>query len=124
MIQTEIVGGAVPTVVQRMTGVTDRLAVERGLASALELITQVIAKHASFDLLLDLRDLHFADLLAHRAWRVDFLAHPSIVQHIRCVAIIGNDTPPFQAERQLMETERCRFFVDRDAGQAWLAALN
>ncbi len=40
--------------------------------------------------------------------------------HVRYVAIIGDDTPPFRAEQELMDSEQVRFFVDAAVAERWL----
>ena len=120
MIHTELATSTGPLIVQRMSGTIDLIEVEQGITAALRLVDQVLGQHPAFDLLFDLRDLHFTDLRAHKAWRLGFLAHPAITQHARRAAIIGPDTPSFRAEQQLLETATCRFFVDVAAAHAWL----
>ena len=53
-----------------------------------------------------------ADLQAHKAWSQGFARNPALQAHVQYVALIDDDTPPFRAERELMETEWLRFFVD------------
>lgn len=70
--------------------------------------------------MLDLRGRQFADLQAHKAWSRGFARNPALQGHVQYVAIIDNDTPPFRAEQELMETERVRFFVDAASAEQWL----
>jgi hypothetical protein len=121
MISTEFVSSPQPLIVQRLSGTIDQTEVEQGINAAWHLIDQILAQHPAFDLLLDLREVHFADLHAHKAWRLGFLAHPTLMQHTGRAAIISSDTPAFRAEQQLLGTATCRFFLDGAAALAWLA---
>ncbi len=120
MIHTEIVVKTIPRIVQRISGTTTYTEVQQGIFTALHIIDQALVQSSNFDLVLDLRDLHFADVQAHKVWRTGFLAHPTIVQHARRTAIIGHDAPSFHAEKQLLETTTCRFFLDLSIAHAWL----
>jgi len=121
MIETHFSPSFGPTVTHRMTGVIDLLHAEHGATDALQLAKQVLLEYDSIDLLLDLRGAVFHDLQAHKAWSIGFVRHPDLQQHVRFVALVGDETDTFLAEQQLLESDRVRFFVDVDAGQAWLA---
>ena len=121
MIQTQLPSLGDATLLHRVTGSVDVPQAEQGAADALRLVQQLAQQHHTIKLLLDLRGLHFDSLQAHKAWKLGFVEHPLVHQHVRYVAIIGDDTPPFHAERELMETEQVKFFVDLALGQRWLA---
>jgi hypothetical protein len=121
MIKTVFSSSFPLTVTHRMSGVIDLPHAEQGAADALRLVKQVLLECDSIDLLLDLRGAVFHDLQAHKAWSMGFVRHPDLQPHVGFVAIIGDETPTFRAEQQLLESERLRFFVDADAGRAWLA---
>jgi len=64
--------------------------------------------------------MHFADLQAHKAWSQGFARNPALHGHVQYVAMIGDDTPSFRAEQELLETARIRFFVDEKRAEQWL----
>jgi hypothetical protein len=121
MIKTTLSPTLAATIVHRVTGVVDRQQAERGAAEALEFVQQVAAEQALLNLILDLRGKQFQDLEAHKAWSQGFARNPALHGHVRYVAILGDDTPAFRAEQELMQTERVRLFVDDAAAHAWLA---
>jgi hypothetical protein len=123
MIETSLSPTLAATVVHRVTGVIDRQQAEQGAAEALRFVQQVLTEQAPLNLILDLRGKHFQDLEAHKAWSQGFARNPALQGHVRAVAIVGDDTPAFRAEQQLMDTERVRFFVDEAVAQAWLHIL-
>jgi SpoIIAA-like len=121
MIETSLSPALAATIVHRVIGVIDRQQAEQGAAEGLRFVQQVLTEHDPINLLLDLRGKHFQDLQAHKAWSEGFARNPVLQGHVRSVAIIGDDTPAFRAEQELMDTERVRFFVDVAVAQAWLA---
>ena len=122
MIETTRSPTLAATVVHRVIGVIDQQQAERGAAEALRFVQQLSGQHGPINLLLDLRGMRFRDLQAHKAWSQGFARNPMLQEHVRFVAIIGDDTPAFRAEQELMDTERVRLFVDGAAAHAWLAA--
>ncbi|HEU5088549.1 MAG TPA: hypothetical protein VFT99_13930 [Roseiflexaceae bacterium] len=119
MMHTEY-DAASPLVVQRLRGQITRAQIAQGSLHALDLIGLAAATHGFIVLLLDLRELHFADLQAHRAWRMDFLGHPALRRHTRRVAVVGSDSPSFRAEWELLQSPVCRFFFAVQPACAWL----
>jgi hypothetical protein len=121
MIATSLSPTLAATVVHRVTGVIDRQQAEQGAAEALRFVQDVLREQAPLNLILDLRGKHFQDLEAHKAWSQGFARNPLLQGGVRAVAILGDDTPAFRAEQELMDTERVRFFVDEAVAQTWLA---
>jgi SpoIIAA-like len=121
MIETSLSPTLAATVVHRVMGVIDRQQAEQGAAEALRFVQHLLTQQDPINLLLDLRGKHFQDLEAHKAWSQGFARNPVLHGHVRAVAIVGDDTPAFRAEQELMDTERVRFFVDGAVAQAWLA---
>jgi hypothetical protein len=121
MIETSLSPTLPATVLHRVAGMFDRQLAEQGAAEALRLVQQLSAEHGLLNLVLDLREKQFADLQAHRAWSQGFGRNPALQGHIRRVAIIGDDTPAFRAEQEMMQTEGVGFFVDVEVAQKWLA---
>ena len=121
MIETHLSPRMTATVTHCVTGAIDRQQAEQGAAEALQLAQHLLTQHDPINLLLDLRGVDFLGLQVHKTWSLGFACHLSLQEHVRYVVIIGDDTPQFQAERALMETERVKFFVDVAVGQQWLA---
>jgi hypothetical protein len=120
MIETQLSSTLPATVLHRVAGTIDHQQAERGAAEALRLVQQLSSQHGPLNLVLDLREKHFEDLQAHRAWSQGFARNPALHGHVQRVAIVGDDTPAFRAEREMLQTERVGFFVDVEDAQAWL----
>jgi hypothetical protein len=123
MIETALSPTLTATIVHRVMGVIDRQQAEQGAAEALRFVQHLLTEHDPINLLLDLRGKHFQDLAAHKTWSQGFARNPILQGHVRAVAIVGDDTPAFHAERELMDTERVRFFVDGTVARTWLAQV-
>lgn len=120
MIETRRSPTLAATVLHRVMGLIDRQQAEQGAAQALRFVQQLSSELGPLNLVLDLREKHFVDLQAHKAWSQGFARHPALQGHVHAVALIDNDTPPFRAEQELMETEQLRFFVDAMSAEQWL----
>ena len=120
MIETSHLPTHPATVLHRVTGAIDQQQAERGAAEALRFVQHLSSEQGLVNLVLDLRGKDFQDLHAHRAWSQGFARNPALQGHVRYVAIIGDDTPAFRAEQELMATDRVRLFVDDAAAQDWL----
>ncbi|HEU5099848.1 MAG TPA: STAS/SEC14 domain-containing protein [Roseiflexaceae bacterium] len=121
MIETTLSPTLLATVLHRVAGTIDRQQAEQGAAEALRLVQQLSGQHGPLNLVLDLRGKHFADLQAHRAWSQGFGRNPALQSHVRRVAIVGDDTPAFRAEQEMLQADQVGFFVDVDAAHEWLA---
>ncbi len=121
MIQTTLSITSDATLVHRVTGQIDMPEAEQGAAVARQVVQQVGKEYQTIKLLLDLRGMHFLTLSAHKRWKLGFPHHPVVAQYVQYVALIGNDTPHFRAEQAKLETDQCKFFLDRTAGEVWLA---
>jgi hypothetical protein len=120
MIETLLSPSLVATVLHRVTGTIDQQQAEQGAAEALRFVQRLPSEHRPINLMLDLRGKRFEDLQAHKAWSQGFARNPALQGHVRYVAIIGDDTPAFRAEQELMNTDRVRFFVDSESAERWL----
>ena len=120
MIETSISPTLAATVLHRVTGLIDQQQAEQGAAEALRFVQHLSSEHGPINLVLDLRGKDFQDLQAHKAWSQGFARNPALQGYVRYVAIIGDDTPPFRAEQELMASERVRFFVDARLAERWL----
>jgi hypothetical protein len=108
------------TVVHRVHGSVDRSQAEQGAAQALTFVRALSAEIGTLRLLLDMRGKQFVDLQAHRAWSQGFARNPALHGLVGYVAILGDDTPEFRAERELMDSDRVRLFVDAALVEQWL----
>ena len=122
MIETTLSSTLAATVLHRVSGTVDQQQAEQGAAEALRFVQQVSSEHGPINLVLDLRGENFQSLQAHRAWSQGFARHPALDGRVRCVAIIGDDTPALRAEQELLAADRVRFFVDAALAEQWLAA--
>ena len=122
MIETSLSPTLAATVLHRVTGTVDQQQAEQGAAEALRFVQQLSGEQGSINLVLDMRGKDFQNLQAQRAWSEGFARNPALQGHVRCVAIIGDDTPAFRAEQELMATDRVRLFVDAALAEQWLAA--
>ena len=120
MIETALSPTLAATVLHRVSGVVDMQQARHGAAEALRFVEQLHAEHRSLNLMLDLRGNAFQDLQAHKAWSQGFARNPALQGYVRYVAVVGDDTPTFRAEQELMDSERVRFFVDVVAAERWL----
>jgi hypothetical protein len=121
MIETTLSPTLAATIVHRVSGVVDRQQAEQGAAEALRFVQQAGTQQASLNLILDLRGKRFQDLEAHKAWSQGFARNPALQEYVQYIAILGDDTPAFRAEQELMATERVGLFVDGAAAHDWLA---
>jgi hypothetical protein len=122
MIETSRSRTLAATVCHRVSGTVDRRQAEQGAAAALQFVEQLATTHGPVNLVLDLRGKQFTDLQAHKAWSEGFARHPSLQPLVRAVAIVGDDTPAFRTEQELLATERVQFFVEVQHAEQWLAA--
>ena len=120
MIETSLFPALAATVLHRVTGTVDQSQAEQGAAEALRFVQQLAHEHGPLNLILDLRGKDFQDLQAHKAWSQGFARNPALQGNVQCVAIIDHDTALFRTERELMENDRVKFFVDVASAQAWL----
>ncbi|HJZ45772.1 MAG TPA: hypothetical protein VKE41_01360 [Roseiflexaceae bacterium] len=120
MIETSLSPTLAATVLHRVNGIIDLQQAEQGAAEALRFVQHLSSEHGPINLVLDLRGKHFQNLQAHKAWSQGFARNPALQRHVRYVAILGDETPSFRAEQELMASERVRFFVDATLAEQWL----
>jgi hypothetical protein len=120
MIETSLSPTLAATVLHCVTGVIDRQQAAQGAAEALRLVQRLSGEHGPLNLVLDLRGKHFENLQAHKAWSQGFARNPALQGHVYFVAILGDDTPAFRAEQELMQAERVGFFMDATLAEQWL----
>ena len=123
MIETTLFPTLAATVLHRVSGLINQQQAEQGAAEALRFVQQLSGERGPINLVLDMREKDFQSLQAHRAWSQGFTRSPALQGHVRYVAIIGEDTPAFRAEQELLASDRVRFFVDMGLAEQWLASL-
>ncbi len=123
MIETTLSPTITATALHRVAGTIDQQQAEQGAAEALQFVRRLFGQYGPIKLVLDLRGMHFADLRAHRAWSQGFARNPALGDLVQYVAIVGDDTPPFRAEQEMLSTERVQFFVDTASAGQWLARV-
>jgi hypothetical protein len=122
MIETSLSPTLAATVLHRVTGTVTRQQAEQGAAEALRFVQQRSVEYGSVNLVLDMRGKEFRDLQAHRAWSDGFARNPALHGHLRRVAIIGDDTPDFRAEQEMLGTDQVQLCGDTARAAAWPAA--
>ena len=120
MIETSRSATLAATVLHRVTGTIDQQQAEQGAAEALRFVQRLSSEVGPVNLVLDLRGNHFQDLQAHKVWSLGFARNPALQGHVQYVVILGDDTPAFRAEQELMNSERVRFFVNATRAEQWL----
>src|SRR5215216_1593856 len=112
MIETSLSPALAATVLHHVTGTIDQQQAEQGAAEALRFVQHLSSELGPINLVLDLRGKDFQDLQAHKAWSQGFARNAALQGNVQHVAIIDHDTALFRAERELMENDRVKFFVD------------
>ena len=107
------------TIMHQITGEIEVEEVKRGINEANEVINKVINRYGRFNLIIDLRGIRFADLAAHKMWKI-WSQSRLIEEKVNCIAIVLVNSPHTRAEKELMETETVQFFFDFNEGSNWL----
>ncbi len=89
MIETTEYEKIPATILHRVTGKTDINEVKRGIAEAEEIIDKVIHEYGRFNLILDPRGHDFADLAAHKMWKMWLIQDVPIKGKTNYTAIIS-----------------------------------
>jgi hypothetical protein len=95
----------------------------KGVKLAVELITEIAKDNHSFNLLIDFSkaDVHSPHKLsAQKIWDVGFKENKEIHRHLLKVATVAIDSPKYRAEKEFMESETHRFFIDLNDALHWL----
>ncbi|MCZ7381588.1 MAG: hypothetical protein O8C64_08500 [Candidatus Methanoperedens sp.] len=123
MIETTEYKKIPAAILHRITGKSDIDEVKRGIAEAEEIINKVIHEYDSFNLILDPRGHDFADLAAHKMWKMWLIQDALIKGKVNYTAIIAAESSHTRAEKELMDTEKTKFFFDFDEGSNWLQKM-
>lgn len=120
MIQTTIVKSEPAIVYHQLSGSMDEKEASMGAGEARSLLKPIVQNGQRFHLMIDTRGYFFNDLGAHRTWSLEFKEQPVLRRHVLKVALIGDDTSQFRAEKEGMESDHVRFFTDAAAARQWL----
>ncbi len=120
MIDTEEHKNIPATLIHRITGEIGTPEVEAGVARLINMLNIAVQKNDMVNLIIDARGVQFASLLAHKTWSQGLEPYRTLKEKIIYCALILDDSPNARAEKELMESERLRFFFDFDEGVAWL----
>ena len=120
MIFTNIVNDDPVIIIHRLTGMLTKSNALTGSDKAISVVKDALKKRKLVHLIIDVKDYIFNDLEAHRIWALNFKENEIITGNVAKVALVGNDVPKFQAEKEYMESETLRFFTDREIALVWL----
>lgn len=120
MIETSLLIENPPIVYHRISGRINKDEAAEGAAKAITLIKSIVKNDTKFDLIMDLRGYIFADLAAHKTWSLEFKNQTILKDYAQRIAIIGDCTEKFVAEKELMESSRLKFFTEFDPAYSWL----
>jgi hypothetical protein len=95
----------------------------KGVQQAVGLITDITKENKTINLLIDFSkaDVHSSHKLsAQKIWDVGFKESKEIQRHLLKVATVAIDSPKYRAEKEFMESETHRFFMDFQEALNWL----
>jgi hypothetical protein len=95
----------------------------KGVKQAVELITDITKENTTINLLIDFSkaDVHSSHKLsAQKIWDVGFKENKEIRRHLLKVATVAIDSPKYRAEKEFMESETHRFFINFQEALNWL----
>ncbi len=107
------------TIMHRISGDIDVEEVKRSINEANETVAKIIDKYGRFNLIIDLRGINFTDLAAHKTWKI-WSQSKLITGNVNYIAIVLAYSPHTKAEKELMETEKVKFFFNLNEGVNWL----
>lgn len=120
MINTEEYKKFPATLIHRITGEIGTPEVEAGVARLVGMLDNAVQKHDTINLIIDATGVQFTSLVAHKSRSQGLEPYPAVREKIKYCAFILDDSPNARAEKELMESERLKFFFDFDKGVAWL----
>jgi hypothetical protein len=90
---------------------------------AIDVINKSVINENSFNLLLDFsepKDESNYNLAAHKEWATGFKEKIVNNKNVQKVAVLGKNSPKFNAEKEYMEDDNHRWFTDYDEAIGWL----
>ncbi len=116
MINTEKHKNLPATLFHRITGEIGTEEVKTGVAELVEMLRTAIQTHGTVNLIIDAKGVRFTSLKAHKTWSLGLEECPALKGNISYCAFVLDDSPNAQAEKELMESERLKFFFELDQG--------
>jgi hypothetical protein len=107
----------------KVSSFSDEEATLRGVNQAVALITDIAKDNKPISLLIDFSkaDVHSSHKLsAQKIWDVGFKENKEIRRHILKVATVAADSPKYRAEKEFMDSDTHKFFVDYNDALNWL----
>ena len=120
MIKTEEHNSIPATLIHRITGEIGDEDVKMGVAELLEMLRLAIQKHGAINLIINAKGVVFSSLTVHKTWSQGLEQRPDLKEKIHYCAFILDDSPNARAEKELMESNRLKFFFELDEGVNWL----
>jgi len=120
MIITEEHNNIPATVVHRIDGEVSTEEVEVGIAGLVRILDNAIQRYVTINLIINAKGVKFTSLAAHKTWSQGLEPHSALREKINYCAFILDDSPNARAEKELMESERLKFFFDLAEGVKWL----
>jgi hypothetical protein len=120
MIETNIINQLPMIVHHRVKGPMSVNEAMTGVAVALSVVKQAVSLSERLHLILDMRGYIFDSLDSHKIWKTEFTQNSLLSEHVECVAAIGDPGPKFIAEKELMESDKLKFFIDFNLAFQWL----
>jgi hypothetical protein len=120
MITTEEYKKNPDTLTHRVTGEIGTEEVEAGVAKLVEMLHISVQKYGTIKLIINAKGVKFTSLVAHKSWSQGLEPYPSLREKVNYCAFILDDSPNARAEKELMESERLKFFFDLAEGVNWL----
>ncbi len=120
MINTEQHKSLPATLFHRITGAVGTEEVKTGVAELIEMLRTAVQTHGTINLIIDAKGVRFTSLEAHKTWSLGLEQYPALKRNISRCAFVLDDSPNARAEKELMESERLKFFFELDQGVMWL----
>jgi acetamidase/formamidase len=120
MIETNVINHLPMIVHHRVKGPMSIHEAMTGVADALSVMKQAVSLSERLHLILDMRGYIFDSLDSHKIWKTEFTQNSLLSEHVECVAAIGAPGPKLIAEKELMESDKLKFFTDFNLAFQWL----
>ena len=124
MIDTKIIHKLPPIIHHRVSGRMSENEAIVGTADVLSIVEQIIAMGERLNIILDMRGYVFENLKSHKIWATEFRQHRLVSENLCYAAVIGDSGPKLFAEKEAMETDELKFFIDFDSAYGWLQDQN
>ncbi len=120
MIETKITNEIPLIVYHCVTGEMSEEEAAVGASKAMSIINNIVGKNMRFNLVMDMRGYLFDNLNAHKIWSIELKEQNTLKENVDRVALIGDDTNKFRAEKELMESDVLKFFTELEVANQWI----